>query len=87
MGMGFAFGTMAVGTRRVRLGGRVHALDVIGFAAAFVLPAVMFLFTPDIFGILQRALFLIAYAWYGIEALHFVRAREAALALFVGVRV
>lgn len=67
-GMGFAF---AIGVvirsiaRQERHG--LRALDVLAVAAATFLSSIG-LVLPQVAGLLQRAMFLVAYVWYGAEA-------------------
>lgn len=72
-GMGFAFALGTVARFLGREGGdRVgRALDGVAVVAAVLLPLLM-LRQPLMAGLLQRSMFLIAYAWYGYEA-HLVR--------------
>jgi hypothetical protein len=71
MGIAFAAGVVAVAVvvRRARI------LDVVAVAASVLLPLGMTVW-PGIDGALQRLMFLIAYAWYAVEALRVVRARR-----------
>ena len=68
MGFAFAAGVVAVGLRRVgpRLVDRVFDLFVVGVSV--VIPLAMSVAT-DYTGLLQRAMFLIAYLWYCTETL------------------
>jgi hypothetical protein len=68
MGMAFAFGVLAVAIHRARTSLPLRIADVAAVAAAVVIPMTMNA-RPDIAGLVQRAMFLIAYAWYGAEAL------------------
>lgn len=62
MGFAFALGVVSVAvTRR-----RVQVLDVAVVAASVGLPLGM-LAAPGAAGVLQRAMFALAYAWYGLE--------------------
>jgi hypothetical protein len=66
MGFAFAFGVVAV---LVGLGGQrplLRAAGVVAVAASVVLPLGMALW-PDAAGVLQRAMFAVAYLWYAIE--------------------
>ncbi len=67
MGSAFAFGVVAVAYRRYREGAGIRVLDVIAVGASIVLPLGMAA-VPDVSGVLQRAMFLIAYLWFGREA-------------------
>jgi hypothetical protein len=73
MGVAFALGVLAVMLRRdVRqIGPRVF--DWIAIAAAALIPLAMTVWS-DQTGLLQRAMFAIAFVWYGAEALHALRA-------------
>ena len=66
-GVGFAFtgGVLIVALRRGS--GPVRIFDLFSIVAAFVIPMVMFNVT-GVAGIVQRALFLIGYLWYRMEA-------------------
>lgn len=68
--MGFAYtaGVVVVAIRRATHGARVRALDLLAVTSATVLPLVM-LALPYAYGALQRPLFVIAYLWYGAEAI------------------
>jgi len=69
-GMGFAF-TLGVLTRfvqRGRAGESGRRLDIIALGAAVALPLLGWLW-PSYAGLAQRVMFLIAYLWYGNEAL------------------
>ena len=67
MGFAFALGVVAVAMRR-----RWRVSDVVAVAASVVLPLGMALYEP-VSGVLQRTMFVIAYLWYGSEA---IRVRE-----------
>jgi hypothetical protein len=66
MGFAFAFGVMAVAVSRRPL--RWRWIDVLALLASVALPIAMARF-GSIDGVLQRAMFGIAYCWYGIESL------------------
>jgi hypothetical protein len=68
MGTAFAFGVLAVAIHRARDSLPLRVSDVVAVAAAVVIPITMNA-RPDFAGFVQRAMFLIAYAWYGAEAL------------------
>ncbi|MDP3893974.1 DUF998 domain-containing protein [Nocardioides sp.] len=67
MGFAFAFGVVAVALSQRSRPGRLRALDALAVLASVVLPLGM-LALPDLAGVLQRVMFLVAYAWFGIEA-------------------
>ena len=67
MGFAFAFGVLAVGLRSGRPAPR-HWFDVVAIVASVALPLGM-LGLPQLAGLLQRVMFVIAYAWYAAEAL------------------
>ncbi|MDP3966848.1 MAG: DUF998 domain-containing protein [Nocardioides sp.] len=67
MGFAFAFGVVAVGWAQRSRPGRLRALDLLAVVAAVVLPLGM-LALPDLAGLLQRMMFLVAYVWYAVEA-------------------
>jgi len=66
-GMGFAFavGVLVAGWRRIP---RWRVLDVIALLSAIVIPIAM-VTTEGADGLLQRGMFLVAYVWFGIEAM------------------
>ncbi|MFZ0015006.1 MAG: DUF998 domain-containing protein [Acidimicrobiia bacterium] len=68
MGFAFALGVVAVMMRSERRPLRRRVLSVVAIVASVVVPLAMSAF-PDQAGLLQRAMFLIAYLWYGFEAL------------------
>ena len=68
MGVAFAFGVLAVSIHRARASLPTRAFDLVAIAAAVVIPMTMAA-RPDIAGLAQRSMFLIAYLWYGSEAL------------------
>ncbi len=72
MGFAFAFGVTAVAMRRRLRGEAWRVLDVIAVAASVVLPTAMGIW-GGIDGALQRAMFAIAYAWFGREAVAVMR--------------
>ncbi|HEX6116493.1 MAG TPA: DUF998 domain-containing protein [Solirubrobacterales bacterium] len=69
VGLSFAFGVLAVSLTRGRNGVSALALDVIAIAVAGVALPISMSIWGEADGILQRAIFLIAYAWYAAEAL------------------
>jgi tryptophan-rich sensory protein len=68
MGFAFAFGVLIVMLQRARPSSRHRILDAIAIGAAIAIPLGMIAFTGHA-GVLQRAMFLVAYVWYGGEAL------------------
>jgi len=79
MGFAFAAGVAIVLVRRDRASSRRAVVDALALGAAVVLPLGMTAF-GEADGLLQRAMLLVAYAWYGREglALHGKRARWVA---------
>lgn len=71
MGFAFAFGVFAVALRRPRGARRWH--DVVAIVASVVLPLAM-VAVPELAGLLQRGMFVVAYAWYGGAAVALLRA-------------
>ena len=69
VGLTFAFGVLAVSLTRDRSRASARALDVIAIAVAGVALPISMSIWGEADGILQRAIFLIAYAWYAAEAL------------------
>jgi hypothetical protein len=68
MGFAFAIGVVAVMVSRPgRLTSR-HALDAAALVASVVIPLSMVAWSRNA-GLLQRSMFLVAYLWYGTEAL------------------
>jgi hypothetical protein len=68
MGFAFALGVVVRLLQRAA-GDKVgRVLDVTAVAAATFLPLLMAT-QPDIIGLLQRTMFVVAYVWYGREAL------------------
>jgi hypothetical protein len=68
MGFAFAFGVMMRFWQRGAVDRVGRLLDVTAVAAAIILPILMAT-QPEIIGLLQRAMFFIAYLWYGREVL------------------
>ncbi|HSM45048.1 MAG TPA: DUF998 domain-containing protein, partial [Acidimicrobiia bacterium] len=66
-GMGFAFaaGVLVAGWRRIP---RWRVFDVVALLSAVVIPIVMAA-TEGADGLWQRGMFLIAFVWFGIEAM------------------
>lgn len=72
MGFAFAIGVaLGLPHRGEATAGRL--LDLVAIAAAVTIPLAMSAF-PEWAGLLQRGMFLIAYAWYGYELLQGSRA-------------
>lgn len=67
MGFAFAAGIAAVSIGRLRHDLRIRIRDVIAVAASFMIPLGMAAL-PDVAGLLQRAMFSIAYVWYAAES-------------------
>ena len=68
MGIGFMVGVALAALQRSRTGGRVRWLDRIAFLTALLVPPFMAVM-PGYYGILQRLMFGMAYAWYVSEAI------------------
>ncbi len=64
IGFAFAAGVLVVSWNRIR---RWRFLDILALAAAVLVPIAMPRY-PEWDGILQRVMFLVAYVWYGVEA-------------------
>jgi len=67
VGFAFAFGVLAVALRLRHAGGGVRFRDVVALMASVVIPMGMTVW-PELAGLLQRGMFLIAYVWYLSEA-------------------
>ena len=67
MGFAFAFGVVAVSLRRLPGDWARRAFDLIAVATSIVIPLSMS-FWDDRAGVLQRAMFLVAYLWFASEA-------------------
>lgn len=67
MGFAFAVGVTVVAVRGWQRGGGWRGLDLTAVTASIVLPLAMASGT-GLTGVLQRAMFLLAYLWYGREA-------------------
>jgi hypothetical protein len=72
VGFAFAFGVVAVMFTRKGGARRLWPLDVVAVAAAVLIPLSMTLW-GDYAGLLQRLMFLVAYAWYAAEIVRYVR--------------
>jgi hypothetical protein len=68
MGFAFCFGVVARFVRRTRAELLNRALDVLALVAAATMPIVSAVFVGS-GGLIQRAMFVVAYLWYGTEAL------------------
>lgn len=68
MGFAFSFGVLVRLFQRKRYEKFKRLLDIGAIAVAFVLPLAGNLW-PSIAGFTQRMMFLVAYLWYGNEAL------------------
>jgi hypothetical protein len=68
MGFAFAFGVLARLLRRKPDDRWGRVLDVVALAASIGIPLIM-VYQADIGGLVQRFMFLIAYVWYGREAI------------------
>ncbi|MEL7208889.1 MAG: DUF998 domain-containing protein [Actinomycetota bacterium] len=66
MGFAFVVGVLLVYARRDRPNA-TRRVDLLVAVLATVLPLLMLLW-PDVEGLIQRVLFLVAYLWYGREA-------------------
>ena len=69
MGVAFAAGVIVVGLRRAPATTFDRALDGFAVVASVIIPLAMMQGTAYT-GLLQRTMFLIAYLWFGREALH-----------------
>lgn len=67
MGFAFAFGVLMIALTRRRHVGGIRVLDAAALAASVAIPLGMLVWT-GVGGLLQRAMFLIAYVWYATEA-------------------
>jgi hypothetical protein len=77
MGFAFAFGVAAVAVVGWRRRGRRRLLDVGGVVASVAIPLAM-VGVQEWAGALQRLMFLVAYAWYGMESRPPARSRVVA---------
>lgn len=68
MGFAFCFGVVARLFQRNRIELPNRALDVLALVVATGMPMLSVLY-PDSGGLIQRAMFVVAYVWYGAEAL------------------
>lgn len=76
MGFAFALGVIAVAGRRKSAGGNITPLDPLGVVAAVALPLAMATW-GDYAGVFQRVMFVVAYLWYGAEAIRSTRTNPA----------
>jgi hypothetical protein len=67
MGFAFAFGVLACLLKRTSDDRWGRVLDVLALTASIGIPVLM-VYQADIGGLVQRVMFLIAYLWYGREA-------------------
>jgi hypothetical protein len=74
MGFAFALGVVTVLVTDRHMGPGRRSVGITAVSAAVVLPLGMSLW-PDVDGVLQRAMFAVAYLWYATEVLS-PRARE-----------
>ncbi len=76
MGFAFSFGVVARLLQRDAGEKGRRLFDIVAVAAAIALPSLSGVW-PSAAGLLQRSMFLIAYLWYGVEAvaLHGTRGR------------
>ena len=76
MGFAFALGVVAIVVRRRIDAQPLRVLDIAAIVAATLIPIGMSIWS-EAYGVMQRLMFLVAYAWYGREAvLAFRSARE-----------
>jgi hypothetical protein len=68
MGVAFTLGVLVVALRRGREERGARLFDLCAIVAAVAIPTLMFS-VPGIAGLVQRVMFAIGYAWYGMEAL------------------
>ena len=66
MGFAFAFGVAFRQWQRIAGGAGVCVPDLVAIACSVVLPVTGVLW-PELDGLLQRSMFLVAYVWYGRE--------------------
>lgn len=76
MGLCFAVGVVVVTLGRVRPKTAVRGFDIVAIAASFILPMSM-MNMPAVAGVLQRAMFLVAYVWFALEAVRLRRSPGA----------
>lgn len=68
VGIGFTLGVLVIRFRRAPHPGWIRLLDLVAVAAALVIPLIMF-YVPTVAGAAERLMFIIAYLWYGTEAI------------------
>jgi hypothetical protein len=76
MGFAFAAGVVTAGLLRGDRDLRLRILDLLAVVASVGLPLGMSA-APATDGLLQRAMFAIAYVWYGVEAVRAIQDRRA----------
>jgi hypothetical protein len=74
MGFVFVIGVVVTALRRSRGDVWPRAFDIMAVAASVAIPLGMAAL-PDIEGVLQRLMFVVAYAWYAAEAVRTTRDR------------
>lgn len=79
MGFAFAFGVVVVAVGRSQKGLRIRTLDLVAVVASVAIPLGMAA-APNAAGVLQRAMFLVAYLWYGQESLGSTHGSDRAVA-------
>lgn len=67
MGFAFAFGIFAVVLGERRSGGPIRPLDLIAISASVAIPLAMTAL-PELAGLFQRLMFVVAYVWYAVAA-------------------
>ena len=72
MGFAFVIGVVVTALRRSRGDVWPRAFDIMAVAASVAIPLGMAA-RPDIEGVLQRLMFVVAYAWYAAEAVRATR--------------
>lgn len=72
MGVAFALGVVAAALSRNRRDPRWRVLDVVAVVSSVAIPLGMSAW-PALGGALQRLMFVVAYAWYGVEAVSTIR--------------
>jgi len=74
MGFAFASGVVVTAFMRSRADAWPRAFDVVAVVASVAIPLSLAAW-PDIGGVLQRLMFVVAYAWYSAEAVRTIRNR------------
>lgn len=72
VGMSFIVGVLLVTFRRGPGNGLMRVFDWIAMGIALVVPPIMFN-VDGVAGVVQRAMFAVAYLWYGLEAFRLLR--------------